>query len=201
MSENPRKLGPRSKFGPATHVEPTAPGKVGHQGGHGPDPALASWSHFTLDIAQRYNRGHGGFYEERVHKYNPNFINPTRYQLELSAKFGLTLNKTSAIPKDLVAYAWTVSTADGGFHETKIIQRPISPMEQAVFELPPRPDTYDVRLKVAFANGKFAERQVRFDVRDWFIVSLGDSSASGQGNPDVTGSLGLTGGTGAIIQP
>ena len=183
---------------------------------HGADPTLASWAHFDLDIGVTLNRGGGGFYDDRAHKYNPRYINPSSYVLRLDARTGLILNRRTQsaplpaaagggggggeptgpfVPKDLVAFSWTVVARHSGFHDRKIVQRPISPMEIAVFELPPRSDSYEVTLRVSFVDGRFAERTVQFDVRDWLIVSLGDSSASGQGNPDEIGSLGVGGGT------
>jgi hypothetical protein len=90
------------------------------------------------------------------------------------------------IPDDLVAFTWTIKSRNHPeFTTRKIVRRPVSPMEIAVFELPARTDVYDLTLRVSFADGSFGERKVRFDVRDWLIVSIGDSSASGQGNPDI----------------
>lgn len=188
-------------IGPATHSQPGGPssgqvGPVDHPA-HGPDPALASWAQFSLAIGVTPLRGAGGFYDGRTHKHNPRYIRPPTYSLSVTAKPGLDANHKSGprIPDNLVAFSWTVIAHHSGFHETQIVQRPIKPMETAIIELPARSDTYELRLRVAFADGRFAERTVEFDVKDWLIVSLGDSSASGQGNPDVAGSLGIGGGT------
>jgi hypothetical protein len=53
----------------------------------------------------------------------------------------------------------------------------------------PRAGTYTVGLRVSFADGRFGERTVAVEFQDWFVVSLGDSSASGEGNPDEWGSV------------
>ncbi|MGO4691072.1 hypothetical protein [Glaciibacter sp. 2TAF33] len=211
-------------FGPATHASQTPTDKaapVDDSSAHGPDPELASWAHFTLDVGVPLNRGPGpgAFYDDQSHRYNTKYINPDSYLLNLSAKVGLDLNRrdqsnSSAgsslppgksggggpstkpmIPDDLVAFSWNVVSRDNEFHDTKIIQRPLSPMEIVTFQLPPRPDSYSVRLRVAFADGRFGERTVDFEVRDLLVVSIGDSSASGQGNPDEIGSLAPFGGT------
>jgi len=70
-----------------------------------------------------------------------------------------------------------------GFHETQIVQRPVQPMESAVFYLPARSDYYKVQVRVSFEDGRLDERTIRFDVWDWQMVSLGDSFALGAGQP------------------
>ena len=90
-------------------------------------------------------------------------------------------------PPDLVAFVWTVTEDHGEFHERKIIERGDQPTMHLAFFTLPRVGSYKVRLRVVFSDGRFGERTVTVDFRDWFIVSLGDSSASGEGNPDVPG--------------
>jgi len=176
------------------------------------DPNLRPATHFHLDIGRPMLRGPGGFYDADHHRYSQRFIDPSAYELRLDASIGLQLLRKSAtamaaaapgntgtgsggggggklIPDDLVAFTWTVFGKHSGFHRREIVQRPITPMEVAVFELPGRSDFYEVSLKVSFKNGAFSKRIVHVDVRDWLIVSLGDSSASGQGNPDQNGTV------------
>jgi hypothetical protein len=98
------------------------------------------------------------------------------------------------VPANVVAFRWTVSRTDGSFSNSKLVMRPITLMEQAVFEVPSR-GTYDVTLRVIFADGSSGERSVQVKLREWFIVSMGDSAASGQGNPDLPATLGISGGT------
>lgn len=98
------------------------------------------------------------------------------------------------IPDDLVAYQWVLEDTEGPFVASKLVMRPVSPMHSARFEVP-RPGRYHVRLRVVFADGRQGERKAHFEFRDWFIVSMGDSAASGEGNPDEIGTLGVGGGT------
>ena len=205
-------------------TQPPEPPLVAPPGGAmGPDPTLASWAHFGLEIGG-WRRPVDAIYDSGTHKYKADYIHPRHYRLTLDAGIGLGLNLPKAvgvavspgkdpslgpgddvgvvgdpggvgggapIPTNLVAFSWNVATPDGRFHDTKIVKRPVKPMEIAVFDLPAREDTYDVRLRVHFNDGRFAERTVRFDVQERFIVSLGDSSASGQGNPDWQSTPGL----------
>jgi GDSL-like Lipase/Acylhydrolase family len=98
------------------------------------------------------------------------------------------------VPAKVIAYRWVVEQTDGTFVNSKLVMRPTTPMYQAVFQLPSL-GTYRVSLRVTFKDGTSGERSVEFDLREWFIVGIGDSHASGQGNPDVDATLGLGGGT------
>lgn len=92
------------------------------------------------------------------------------------------------IPDELIAYQWIVKERGGKFVSSKLVQRPVSPMQLAVFEVP-RAGSYDITLRAKFEDNRQGEQTVRVDINDWFIVSLGDSAASGQGNPDRQGTV------------
>ncbi|HEV2728147.1 MAG TPA: SGNH/GDSL hydrolase family protein, partial [Solirubrobacterales bacterium] len=49
---------------------------------------------------------------------------------------------------------------------------------------------YPVRLELLFPGGKRVQFDREVAVEDWLIVSIGDSVASGEGNPDIPGSFG-----------
>ena len=98
------------------------------------------------------------------------------------------------VPDDLVAYVWVVTGEDGALLASHVIQRPFTPMYIAHADLPGE-GTYEIWLRVVFSDNRQGERRARFRLRDWFIVSLGDSAASGEGNPDMVGTIGLGGGT------
>ncbi len=94
------------------------------------------------------------------------------------------------IPDELVAYQWIVKERGGKFVSSKLVQRPVSPMQLAVFEVP-RTGSYDITLRAKFKDNRQGERTVRVNIKDWFVVSLGDSAASGQGNPDRQGTVSM----------
>lgn len=52
----------------------------------------------------------------------------------------------------------------------------------------PRPGVYDLDISLETADGAVTSTTRRIEPRDWLIVSLGDSMASGEGNPDRPGS-------------
>jgi hypothetical protein len=98
------------------------------------------------------------------------------------------------IPDSLNAFTWILRQVGGGFASTQIVQRPVKPMEIARFQVPSL-GTYNVTLRVTFNDGSNGERTVPVTLREWFLASIGDSAASGQGNPDGVASLGFGGGT------
>ncbi len=83
-------------------------------------------------------------------------------------------------PKGLTAYDWVVSTT--GWSKHLIMQNPTRADTITGLTLP-GPGKYDVRMRVWFGS-RFTEKTVSFSVREKVIVGIGDSFASGQGNPD-----------------
>ncbi|HEU4599474.1 MAG TPA: GDSL-type esterase/lipase family protein, partial [Solirubrobacterales bacterium] len=59
----------------------------------------------------------------------------------------------------------------------------------AVTQTFPREGEYPVRLEVRFAGGRTLSFDRKVTVQDWLVVSIGDSVASGEGNPDHRGGL------------
>ncbi|MBP2269244.1 hypothetical protein J3A64_004784 [Pseudarthrobacter sp. PvP004] len=51
----------------------------------------------------------------------------------------------------------------------------------------PEPGTYDIELRIVTDDNRYFERTMRITFRSWFFASMGDSSASGEGNPMVDG--------------
>ena len=86
-------------------------------------------------------------------------------------------------PKELVAYDWVVSQAGSGWSKHLILQNP--KREDTITWLALNgPGKYTVRMRVFFTGNRFTEKTVSFSVREKFIIGIGDSFASGQGNPD-----------------
>lgn len=99
-----------------------------------------------------------------------------------------------SIPTEVLAFKWTIEEVGGPFVDSQLVMRPVKPMQLAVFQVP-NPGRYRVKLQVVLNDGRQAERRVEFSFRDWLLVSIGDSFASGQGNPELDGSPGPGGGT------
>jgi hypothetical protein len=96
-------------------------------------------------------------------------------------------------PDYLLAYDWVVSRTDSSWSKHLIIQNPKSGDTITSLVLDGVGD-YTVRMRVFFTENRFAEKTVTFSVQEKFLVGLGDSFASGEGNPDRDGDLSDLGG-------
>ncbi len=99
--------------------------------------------------------------------YDPSYVNPSSWKVELNA-----CNARNAAG---TFYTWTTLTQSVG------------PIQQCADTMPfLRSDyPYLVKLTVETPNGARDSVRDTVVVKDWLIVSLGDSYASGEGNPDV----------------
>ena len=86
-------------------------------------------------------------------------------------------------PKDLLAYDWVVSSVESSWSKHLIFQNPKRADTMTSLFLD-GPGNYTVRMRVFFAGNRFTEKTVSFSVQEKFIVGMGDSFASGEGNPD-----------------
>ena len=91
-------------------------------------------------------------------------------------------------PDHLLAYDWVVSRDGGGWSKHLVVDKPNEAEVLQRLELDGVGD-YTVRLRVYFTANRMSEKEVRFSVREKFLVGLGDSFASGEGNPDVGGDV------------
>jgi hypothetical protein len=93
-----------------------------------------------------------------------------------------------SIPENIAWFQWTV-LGDGGYHDRQILSRAESMRAAVQFELP-HTGAYSVNLQVIFTDGRYGQQTASFSLRDFVIISLGDSTASGEGNPDSNGIVG-----------
>lgn len=89
---------------------------------------------------------------------------------------------------ELFAYRWIVEDTNSNWVWNRLILWAKTVSSQASVEVPGL-RTYRVTLQVIFKDGRQAERIVQVNIREWYLVSLGDSFASGEGNPDEQGTV------------
>lgn len=94
-------------------------------------------------------------------------LDPIRYDVDLDA-CGASVNG-----KPIATYAWT---ADGETHTTNSCRFQWHPWEEG---------TYSVSLTATATDGTTATTSEQVEVKDFLVVSVGDSIASGEGNPDI----------------
>jgi hypothetical protein len=91
-------------------------------------------------------------------------------------------------PKDLIAYEWLVFHTGTPWRKHLIIQNPAREDTIVGFAIDGA-GSYSVTVRVYWKGNRYAERTVTFTVVEKFIVGMGDSYASGEGNPDRDGKL------------
>ena len=89
-------------------------------------------------------------------------------------------------PKDLLGYDWLISRSGSSWSRNLYISNPKLRDTHTSVALD-GPGEYTVRMRVFFTGYRFAEKTVTFSVQHKLVVGLGDSFASGEGNPDLEG--------------
>jgi hypothetical protein len=78
---------------PVTHPPPKPPPVAPPGGATGPDPALASWANFGVEVVSAFRTNWIDAYSPQTHKYDPRYIKPNGYEIRLNASIGLRMGK------------------------------------------------------------------------------------------------------------
>jgi lysophospholipase L1-like esterase len=153
----------------------------------------------------------GRDYDPKSHRYQELYINPAKYTVLVSAFPGVEPGgipptpmpgvpplppiKRLKVPADTVAFDFSVSGVGVSFsskvsHPTKIMAV-VSPNVLAnpwnwQISLPSQ-GVYDFTATFRNSSGGGPRSTRRLTLKDHLVVSIGDSNASGQGNPDIPG--------------
>lgn len=157
------------------------------------------------------------YYDAVTHLYNPDYVTPKGHDLYINAFPGEEVIETIhdpeppqgggrpedikiyrlKVPSDTKAIDFSIEQVDGQFSDsTSMIvgdlqrsssQRPPSLDDWSWNARVPREGIYQITVKLRNNDGGGPQGTRRITVQDFLIVSIGDSSASGQGNPDVPG--------------
>ncbi len=154
----------------------------------------------------RHARHHATAYDARIHRYDPEYVVPSSWRLELDASAAVRVVITPEPPPDLPraepedhpevrvpasvsAYHWRLEREQGGTF-VDVTSGSSGRRPRIEFDAPTggaREARFRASLRVALTDGGDLRSSATFLVRDLLIVSLGDSSASGEGNPDAWG--------------
>jgi lysophospholipase L1-like esterase len=140
---------------------------------------------FSISTPSRHPANQNG-YDATTHRYRSDYVNPKFWTLNLDASVGFPKQGfgSNRVPFNVVSYQWTVSRVGGTFSRTIVKHRSDEEMWKVEVQLP-NPGTYEVTLQVNLINNQKEITTRRYRLRDFLIVSVGDSFAAGQGNPDV----------------
>ena len=166
---------------------------------------------FTVTAKSRHPKNNRG-YDHKTHTYRAGYVKPSAWRLTLSACAQLPtevlveppspteeedggdhkpdVTEVPVIPPDVEKYEWTVEQVPSGFKKVFGAQPPLCDATVDV----PAPGTYRITLTIRKRGGSFLRSDpTLYRLRDALVVSLGESAASGQGNPDVPGEPTLLG--------
>ena len=93
------------------------------------------------------------------------------------------------VPEDIVSYKWRVTQVSGGnFSSPEVVQTADEGLQMGLFFIElPQEGRYEFTLEILFSDETTVRNTKIFRLKDSLIVSIGDSYASGEGNPDVPG--------------
>jgi lysophospholipase L1-like esterase len=107
-------------------------------------------------------------WSRKTHLYDPSFINPATWTVDFNAC------STAAEVANVQNYTWEIQGETFVRQQCTFSYSKFTHLGQ-----------YPVKLTVTAKDGQTSAYQETVNVRDIVIVSLGDSFASGQGNPDI----------------
>lgn len=91
------------------------------------------------------------------------------------------------VPEDILGYTWNIVQVGGVFNKTIKKDRTDKKMWLAIVTVP-REGTFKITMSLMLKGGRIITNTKDFKIRDFLVVSLGDSLSAGQGNPDTKGS-------------
>lgn len=149
--------------------------------------APVSTARFAWSMPDRYEAGWQAW-DAQASAYRPGYVQPRRWTLQINAC------RSSGGGQAIDLYRFSIRGVDTPFtlgtHGTAC---------RRTFKLE-HLGRYDVSVTVRTAAGESAPRTQRIRLRDWLIVSTGDSMASGEGTPDEPGDYRFGGGAASGLQ-
>jgi len=132
-------------------------------------------------------------YDQDKHRYNTNYVNPLTRRINL---------RVSQLPINMMSWEWRVTRRS----DNRVFSKPgkvlftVSAVSRSVgFNLDSE-GVYDCQYIATLQGGKEEKSSVKtIHLRDLLVVVIGDSAASGEGNPDKPGKLNVD--DGGIIDP
>jgi lysophospholipase L1-like esterase len=144
----------------------------------GTDAGQAQLPHVTVSGSSNAPTRFQDIYNAQTHKWAPAYVQPTGYRLSLS------LTQSTATLAEPVK--WHLESEDQRFGPLELTDNGVrTPGEALKGTIIARVPTAGPIKVTATWRGK--DTSTKVDLRDFLIVSIGDSFSSGQGNPDQNG--------------
>ena len=134
--------------------------------------AMSPEDGFVVTAKSRFDESFQA-YDSQSHRYHPNYVNPQTRRILLEAN-----------PRDHREgiFEWRVQQLPAG----RIFRKASKNLRKVGFNLPTLGE-YECSLTIKFDSGGNASYTHNIVLSDSLIVSIGESAASGQGNPDEFG--------------
>jgi hypothetical protein len=145
---------------------------------------MPQFARFSISTPSRHPANQAG-YDSDHHRYRPDYVIPPFWVLKLAFTPEGLLEPSEGkitLPPQIASYRWTVQQVGGPFSAT--IDRTPSPLLTTEVRVPESGE-YEITLQVNLTDGNRETSIRNYRLRDFLIVGIGDSFASGQGNPDV----------------
>jgi hypothetical protein len=131
-----------------------------------PVPVTITWA-----MAERFGPGYDRNCDGRPDLPNsPEYVNPGKYEVRLTAR----VDGRAVIPAGM-SCEWTIASADQAIRLRASGPKPVVRLPQG---------TYSVNVSVHLADGRVGSARKTIRVKDILIIALGDSLATGEGNPE-----------------
>ncbi|MGF7037692.1 hypothetical protein M2273_000926 [Mucilaginibacter lappiensis] len=147
---------------------------------------MSKFSVFFVSRPSRHPANQKG-YDSIRHCYREEYVNPKFWHVHLrppsSVFAGEDNNGRPIMAVNIASLIWTVKQVRGLFEVTIPVNS--SHITGATVVNIPAQGEYEITLQVNLSDGSSESNTKNFNFRDYLIVSIGDSFASGQGNPDV----------------
>ncbi len=140
---------------------------------------------FGISTPSRHPGNQNG-YDPEQHRYLPGYVSPQSWVLNLTFIPRGTVEDPPGhyrLPPDIKSFNWTVKLVGGPVVAT--INKDSSSFRIDTDVLVPQPGEYEISLLVSRTDGSQESATRNYRLRDFLIVGIGDSFASGQGNPDI----------------
>lgn len=150
---------------------------------------------FSISMPSRHPANQTGddAYNRGKHYYRKDYVKPKSWTLQLTLEPRSSWSLYREVDDGVYeanahSLRWQVTQIGGAF--SKIIVKELSlrggpQSEAAPTEIQvPTPGEYEIRLQINLRSGKSVSSTRKYRFRDFLVVSIGDSFASGQGNPD-----------------
>ena len=123
------------------------------------------------------------FYSAKTHSYHPKYINPDTWIVEFHADRSVGSNGVQAkhSSTSIESFTWKITGIDVSLSRTFTVKTPEFNQRFSQF------GRYKIELTVTDRNGQQATYTEVIKVKDLLIVLIGDSNASGEGNPTEKG--------------